>query len=132
MTGKTYLLIRAESEIKCKIALSDLLIYTKIKFDGDPRQINETKADNIIVSILGKHDGSICSCAVVAKLNIEGGAAIGIVRNTHPPAHIVVVSEKMVDPYQTIDSVYSSLPAFEFKSVFSPYRRHRIENKQKT
>lgn len=129
MAEKPYILIRADTPEKCKVAIHDMICYTHIKFDGGPRQIDGTNADKLLVSVMGdKQLGASCECAAIVRVKTVAGYTIQQIRKIHPPAHIVVISNRSSDAFQSVGSIYEKLDRFEYMSIFSPKQRALMED----
>lgn len=111
---KSFAVIRGEDRTKVKIALHDLEHYGSIRFSSNPRRIEPTYADNLLVRVVGVPLREPCKAAALVGLENNAGAAISKLRKIHPPAHIVIISPRH-DPYNELMDCVEIYPEFEME-----------------
>lgn len=89
-----FVVVRSDKESKIKTALADLERHGSLSIEGSPKVLAPEVADEILVEVLESELKKPCDAAAVAAIEDNPGAAIAAVRETHPPAHIIVVSDR--------------------------------------
>jgi len=89
-----FLIIRSDKESIIKTALADMERHGNLTIEDAPKVLEPEVADEILVEVLDSELKKPCESAAVAALEDNPGAAIAAVRETHPPAHIIVVSDR--------------------------------------
>ncbi len=105
----TLLLIRGDSYEKLKNALADVDRHAELTIIGKPKIIVPEAADEILEHILGEVKKP-CKTACIAKIAEKAPKAIDRIRKIHPPAHIVVISERYGDIYYQLLKDFTRLP----------------------
>lgn len=91
---KCYAVIRADNRDKLETALSDLENHANLELSNHPKKIESNKADEILVEILNSPLKQQCNDTAVCELQEDPASVINTIKGIHPPAHIVVVSER--------------------------------------
>ncbi len=110
----SFAVVRADDKDKVRVALGDLMRYAHLTFDGQVRKLDPAFADNILVNVMQSPLRTRCEAAAIVPLNDEASAAIGRLRKIHPPAHIIIVSQRHQIFYELINYV-STLPEIDMK-----------------
>jgi hypothetical protein len=120
----TILLIRGDSYEKLKNALADVDRHADLTIIGKPKIIVPEAADEILGAILGEVKKP-CKTACLAKIAEKAPKAIDRIRKIHPPAHIVVISERYGDIYYKLLDDFPKLP------VLKGYYKSKKKDKKK-
>ena len=91
------LIIRGDSYEKIKNAIADVHRHAKLTILGKPRIMVPEAADEILEHIVGNIKKP-CKKACLVRIEENAPRAIDRIRKIHPPAHIVIVSERH-EPY---------------------------------
>lgn len=105
-------MVRADNELKLKTAISDLRKHGKLEFSFLPKQLSPEYADQILVDIMKCELKKQCNIAALIGLNNSAGAAIDALRKIHPPAHVIIVSNRYEVYDELVDMVHQ-LPEIE-------------------
>ncbi|HIP84163.1 MAG TPA: DUF356 domain-containing protein [Methanothermococcus okinawensis] len=105
------LLIRGDNYKKIKNALADIHRHGKLTILGKPRVIVPEAADEILKHILGDIKKP-CKRACLVKVQESAPKAIDRIRKIHPPAHIVVISERY-EPYHHLMKDLPKMPVLK-------------------
>ena len=108
----TLLLIGGDSYEKLKNALADVDRHAELTIIGQPKIIVPEAADEILGHILGEVKKP-CKAACVAKIAEKAPKAIDRIRKIHPPAHIVVVSDRYGEVYYKLLDDFPKLPVLK-------------------
>lgn len=108
----SFAVVRADDMDKVRVALCDLIRYAHLTFDGKVRKLEPAFADNILVHVMQSQLKTRCEAACIVSVNEEASAAIGKLRKIHPPAHIIIVSQRH-DIYYDLANYVNLLPAVE-------------------
>jgi len=108
----TLLLIRGDSYEKLKNALADVDRHAELTIVGKPKIIVPEAADEILGHILGEVKKP-CKAACVAKIAEKAPKAIDRIRKIHPPAHIVVISDRYGEVYFNLLDDFPRLPVLK-------------------
>jgi hypothetical protein len=108
----SFAVVRADDMDKVHVALCDLIRYAHLTFDGKARKLEPAFADDILVHIMKSPLKAHCEAACIVSLNEEASAAIGRLRKIHPPAHIIIVSQRH-DIYYELANYINLLPEME-------------------
>lgn len=108
----SFAVVRADDMDKVRVALCDLIRYAHLTFDGKARRLEPAFADDILVHVMQSPLRTRCEAACIVSLNEEASAAIGKIRKCHPPAHIIVVSQRH-DIYYDLINYVDLLPEIE-------------------
>ncbi|EHP87371.1 DUF356 domain-containing protein [Methanotorris formicicus] len=117
------LLIRGDNYEKIKNALADVDRHAELTIIGKPRIILPEAADEILKHILGEIKKP-CKKACLAKIEENAPKAIDRIRKIHPPAHIVVISER----YEMYDDLLRDFPRMP---PLKGYYKSKNKNKDK-
>ncbi|MBN1134068.1 MAG: DUF356 domain-containing protein [Methanosarcinaceae archaeon] len=90
----SFAIVRADDSDKIKIALHDLEHYGRMRFSSNPKRIEPTYADRLLVNVMGVPLKARCNSAALVELENHAGAAINRLKKIHPPAHIVIISPR--------------------------------------
>lgn len=107
-----FLVIRSDKESKIKTALADMERHGSLSIEDSPKALDPEVADEILVEVLESELKKSCEAAAVAALEDNPGAAIAAVRETHPPAHIIVVSDRYPS-FERLKDVFDDLEDLE-------------------
>lgn len=107
-----FVVVRSDKESKIKTALADLERHGNLTIEGKPKVLAPEVADEILVEVLQSDLQKSCESAAVAALEDSPGAAIAAVRETHPPAHIIVVSDRYAS-FDRLEETYDELDELE-------------------
>jgi hypothetical protein len=116
----SFAVVRADDMDKVRVALCDLVRYANLTFDGKARKLEPAFADDILVHIMKSPLKAHCNAACIVSLNEEASAAIGRLRKIHPPAHIIIVSQRH-DIYYELVNHMNMLPEMEVNISPSVY-----------
>lgn len=111
------ILIRADQEKKILNALADLERHAKLKITGKPRILDAKIADSVLQGILKGNLRSKTKWAVLVKVQEDTTKSIMQIREIHPPAHVVVVSQEYKS-YQELENIFYKLKPL--KGYYSP------------
>lgn len=114
----SFAVVRADDMDKVRVALSDLVRYAHLTFDGKARRLEPAFADDILVHVMQSPLKVRCEAACIVSLNEEASAAIGKIRKCHPPAHIIVVSPRH-DIYYDLENYVHLLPEIEVNAEWN-------------
>jgi len=109
---EAYAVIRADNELKLKTAINDLKKHGKLEFNILPKQLPPEYADQLLVEVMDTELKKQCNVAALIGLNNSAGAAIDALRKIHPPAHIIIVSNRY-DVFDELDVMSEQLPDIE-------------------
>lgn len=101
----SFAVVRADDIDKVRVALCDLIRYAHLTFDGHAKMLEPAFADNILVHVMRIPLKMRCQSAAIVPLNEDASAAIGRLRKIHPPAHIIIVSQRHEIFYELINYV---------------------------
>jgi len=118
---KAFAVIRADDSTKVKTALHDLVRYGHISFEGKPRSIEPSVADDILVNVMKSPLKHCCDAAAVVSLQDHASAAIGRLKKIHPPAHVIIVSPRHEVYNELVDSI-EEMPEIDMKWRGNPER----------
>ncbi|PTD93937.1 hypothetical protein C9439_05065 [archaeon SCG-AAA382B04] len=107
---KCYAVVRADNRSKLETALSDLEEHANLEIPETPKKIEARKADEILVEVLDSPLEQKCNDAAVCKLKEDPASVINTIKGIHPPAHVVVVSERH-DVFDVLNEDYGDLEA---------------------
>ncbi|AEF96384.1 DUF356 domain-containing protein [Methanotorris igneus] len=116
------LLIRGDNYEKIKNALADVDRHAELTIIGKPRIILPEAADEILKHILGEIKKP-CKKACLAKIEESAPKAIDRIRKIHPPAHIVVLSER----YEMYEDLLRDFPRMP---VLKGYYKSKKDSKK--
>ncbi|MBP2172257.1 DUF356 domain-containing protein [Methanococcus voltae] len=102
------LLIRGDSYEKIKNALADVHRHAKLTIVGKPRIMVPEAADEILEYIVGNIKKP-CKKACLVKIEENAPRSIDRIRKIHPPAHIVILSERH-EPYSFLIDDFPKMP----------------------
>ena len=102
------LLIRGDNYEKIKNALADIHRHAKLTIIGKPKIMVPEAADEILKYILGSIKKP-CKKACLVKIEENAPRAIDKIRKIHPPAHIIVISERH-EPYPYLMEDFPKMP----------------------
>ncbi|HHX99965.1 MAG TPA: DUF356 domain-containing protein [Methanothermobacter sp.] len=108
----TLILIRAESQAKILNSLADIERHAKLKITGKPRIIDSEMADEFAKKIINDKLRSKSKNAVLVSVKEDVTRSILQIRNIHPPAHIMVISQEYAQ-WGELKKIYSTLPTLK-------------------
>ena len=106
------ILIRANNQKKLLNALADIERHAKLKIAGKPRIINPKNADELAKEILNQKIRVNSEIAVLVKVLEDNTKSIMQIKNIHPPAHLVVISDEYKS-FEKIKKIYENSPSFK-------------------
>jgi len=106
---KCFTLIRADNYNKLKTAINDIEEHANLTILNSPKKIKPEKADEILVEILDSPLKKMCDVAAICKIDEEPAEAINTIKDIHPPAHIIVVSERHGEIYKDLENSFDEL-----------------------
>ncbi|WP_423792677.1 DUF356 domain-containing protein [Methanocaldococcus indicus] len=126
----TFLLIRGDNYEKLKNALADVDRHAELTIIGKPKIIVPEAADEILSKILGEVKKP-CKTACVAKIAEKAPKAIDRIRKIHPPAHIVVISDRYREVYFGLLEDFPKLPVLRGYYKSKKKKLNKPKNKSK-
>lgn len=102
------ILIRGENHKKLLNSLADLERHARLKIKGKPRFIDPKKADKYAKAIIGHPLRSKSKIAILVSVEQDTNRSILKIRNIHPPAHLIVVSEEY-EQWKELKKLFSTL-----------------------
>lgn len=105
---KCYAVVRADNKSKLKTALSDLEEHANLEIKEPPKKVEARKADEILVEVLDSPLKQKCNKAAVCKIKEDPASVINTIKGIHPPAHVVVVSERH-DVFNVLEESFEDL-----------------------
>jgi hypothetical protein len=112
------ILIRADNQKKLLNALADIERHAKLKIAGKPRIIDPKKADELAKEILKQKIRVNSQIAVLVKVLEDDTKSILQIKDIHPPAHLVVIS----DEYKSFEKIKN---LYDISSPFKGYYSHK-------
>lgn len=106
------LLIRAMNKKKALNALADMERHAKLTIVGKPKRIDILKIADVTKRVIKQNPRDDIKVAVLVKVEENTTTSIMNIRKTHPPAHVIVVSEEYPE-YEQLDNEFDSLPVFQ-------------------
>jgi uncharacterized protein len=103
------ILIRANDQKKLLNALADLERHAKLKITGKPRIVSTKFADEVVQKIIKQELRSKSKKAVMVKVEEDTTKSIMQIKEIHPPAHLVVLSDEYKD-YREMERVFKDSP----------------------
>ncbi len=105
--------IRATNDSNLKIALHDLVRHGHLSLANVPKKLEPSFADNILVHVMKSPLKNRCMAAAVVPLMNSASAAIGRLRDIHPPAHVIIISPRYEIYYELINYIEKLPEAFQ-------------------
>jgi len=102
-------LIRGENQTKILNSLADLERYSKLKIQGKPRFLDPKKADKCAQAIIGTPLRTKSKKAVLVSVEQDTTRSILQIRNIHPPAHLMIISEEYPQ-WEEMKKIFGTLP----------------------
>ncbi|WP_292460159.1 DUF356 domain-containing protein [Methanothermococcus sp.] len=121
------LLIRGDNYEKIKNALADIHRHAKLTIIGKPKIMVPEAADELLKYILGDIKKP-CKKSCLVKIEENAPRAIDKIRKIHPPAHIVVISEKY-EPYPYLIEDFPKMPPL--KGYYKSKESNKDDKKEK-
>ena len=106
------LLIRAMNKKKALNALADMERHAKLTIVGKPKRIDISKITAVTKRVIKQNPRDDIKVAVLVKVEENTTTSIMNIRKTHPPAHVIVVSEEYPE-YEQLDNEFDDLPVFQ-------------------
>lgn len=94
MEEQPYAIVRGDNDEKVRIALYDLKKYAELDFVNEPKGIAPGYADRLLEEVMGVELRNPCVAASIVQLDAGASAAIAQLRTIHPPAHVLIVSDR--------------------------------------
>jgi hypothetical protein len=113
---EAYAVIRADNELKLKTAINDLKKHGKLEFSNIPKQLPPDFADQLLIEVMNTDLKKHCNVAAIIGLNSSAGAAIDALRKIHPPAHIIIVSNRY-EIFSELDEMVEELPEIDISVI---------------
>jgi len=105
------LLIRGDNYEKIKNALADVHRHAKLTIEGKPKIMVPEAADELLKYVLGDIKRP-CTHACLVKIKENAPRAIDKIRKIHPPAHIIIISERH-EPYKYLIEDFPKMPSLK-------------------
>ena len=111
------ILIRAMNKKKALNVLADLERHAKLTIEGKPKQITVDKAFDVTKRVIKQKPRDDIKVPVLVKVHESTTKSIINIKKTHPPAHVIVISEEypeytvLLDEFnkaRVFDGYYSS------------------------
>jgi len=112
------ILIRANNQKKLLNALADIERHAKLKITGKPRVIDSKKADELAKEIIKQKIRVNSKIAVLVNVLEDNTLSILQIKNIHPPAHLIVIS----DEYESFEEIKN---LYDVSSSFKGYYSHK-------
>lgn len=106
------ILIRAMNKKKALNALADMERHAKLTIVGKPKRIELSKIVDVTKRVIKQNPRDDIKVAVLVKVEENTTTSIMNIRKTHPPAHVIVVSEEYPE-YKQLDDNFDNLPVFQ-------------------
>lgn len=106
------ILIRAMNKKKALNALADIERHAKLTIVGKPKRIELSKIVDVTRRVIKQNPRDDIKVAVLVKVNENTTTSIMNIRKTHPPAHLIVVSEEYPE-YDVLNNDFDNLPIFQ-------------------
>jgi hypothetical protein len=103
------ILIRGENQTKILNSLADMERYAKLKIKGKPRLLDPKKADKSAQAIIGTPLRTKSKISVLVSVEQDTTGSIVQIRNIHPPAHLMVISEEYPQ-WEEMKKIFVTLP----------------------
>ena len=105
------ILIRAMNKKKALNALADIERHANLTIQGKPKTIGLDKVYAVTKRVIKQNPRGDIKVAVLARVEEDTTKSIVNIRKTHPPAHVIVVSEEYPE-YKKLDNEFSKLKDF--------------------
>lgn len=106
------ILIRGENNSKLLSAINDLEKHANLNIETRPKVISASFADLLVENILNSKLKTKSHVAVAFFVREDSTLSIMQIRNIHPPAHVVVVSEEYA-AYEELESLLKASDDFK-------------------
>lgn len=106
------ILIRAENNDKIRNSLADLERHGGLKIQGKPRLLDPKIADKTAQEIIKDKIRSKSKISVLVSVREDATLSIVRIREIHPPAHMVVISEEYPQ-WKEINKIFKTLQPFK-------------------
>jgi len=106
------ILVRAMNKKKALNALADIERHAQLNFVDKPRKIGLDKIVDVTRRVIKQNPRDDIKVAVLVKVQQDTTKSIMSIKKTHPPAHIIVVSEEYPE-YKDLIREYDSLKVFD-------------------
>ena len=120
------ILIRAMNKKKALNALADIERHAGLSIKGKPRVIDIKDISDVTKRVIKQNPRDDIKLAILVMVHENTTKSIMGIRKTHPPAHIIVVSEEYPE-YDILNDKFYKLK--EFDGYYS-YKKSKI-NSQK-
>ena len=117
------ILIRAMNKKKALNVLADLERHAKLTIEGKPKQISVDKTLNVTKRVIKQNPRDDIKVPILVKVKEDTTLSIINIKKTHPPAHVIVVSEE----YPEYDIL---IKEFNKAKVFEGYYSHKKSKKK--
>jgi len=105
------ILIRGENQTKILNSLADMERHARLKIQGKPRFLDPKKADEYAQAIIGSPLRSKSKIAILVSVEQDATRCIVQIRNIHPPAHLMVISEEY-EQWEEMKKIFGTLLPF--------------------
>jgi uncharacterized protein len=112
-----FILIRAENDEKLLNSLADIERHAQLTINGKPKIIDVEDADRIAYNILKQKLRSKSQVAAIIMVKENSTKSIMQIRQIHPPAHLIVVSDEYKE-FVNLRERFKKLRIF--KGYYSP------------
>jgi len=106
------ILIRADDQSKLLNAMADIERHAKLKIIGKPKIINPKSADKMAERVLKQKMRVKSKIAAVFMVKESTTESIMQIKEIHPPAHIIVISEEY-DEFEEFKGIFKELPVLK-------------------
>lgn len=106
------ILIRAMNKKKALNVLADLERHAKLNIVGKPKKVKNSSVYDITRRILKKKPREDIKVSVLVQVKEDTTKAIMNITKTHPPAHVIVVSEEYPE-YEQLLKEYKKSAIFD-------------------
>lgn len=112
------ILIRAMNKKKALNVLADLERHAKLNIEGKPKQVSPDKVSAVTRRVIKQNPRDDIKVPVLVKVKEDTTLSIVNIKKTHPPAHVIVISEE----YPEYESL---LKEYKTGKVFDGYYSHK-------
>lgn len=106
------ILIRAMNKKKALNAIADIERHAKLKIIGKPKTIAVDKIKDVTKRVIKQEPRDDIKVAILLKVEESTTTSIVNIRKTHPPAHVIVISEEYPE-YAILYKEYDNLKVFQ-------------------
>lgn len=106
------ILIRAMNKKKALNVLADLERHAKLTIDGKPKLVSLDKVYDVTKRVIKQKPRDDIKVPVLVQVKENTTTSIVNIRKTHPPAHIIVVSEEYPE-YEGLVEEFNKAKVFD-------------------